>query len=84
MDINIVLIISATLIYLTTIYYLEEHSLAEIGIDRMKKQSFGYHSIIILIIVIVLMYMSNPLFNTFVNTSYASSNIMNVVSNLFE
>ena len=67
MDINIVLIISATLIFLTTIYYLEEHSLAAIGIDRMKKKSFDYYSIIILIIALVLIYISNPFLSKLMN-----------------
>lgn len=84
MNINIALIVSATLIFLTTIYYLEEHSLSSIGIDRMKKTSFNYHSIIILIIAIALIYLSNPFLNKFVNTSYASLDIKSFAVNLFE
>ena len=84
MNINIALIVSATLIFLTTIYYLEEHSLSTIGIDRMKKASYNYHSIIILIIALVLIYLHNPFFNKFVNTSYALLDTKNFFVNLFE
>ena len=83
MDINIVLIISATLIFLTTIFYLEEHSLSAIGIDRMNKKSFDYHSFVVLIIALVIIYMSNPLISKFVSMSYASLNTKDFVLNPF-
>lgn len=77
MTINILLIISTILVFLTTIHYLEENSIRTIGIHQTNKVLFHHYVIIMIIIALILIYTSNPLINKFVNKSYASLCIKN-------